>query len=60
MSTDQTTSTQRFYCPDCREWHETESLLEALKAEAEQIRIEQLNSSDRNLERGSGDDNNND
>jgi hypothetical protein len=34
---------QRFYCPGCQEYHETESLLEAVRAEAEKIRQEQNN-----------------
>jgi len=48
--------TQRFYCKGCQEYHEAPRLLDAVKAEAERIRIEQLNSSDRNLERGLDDE----
>jgi len=32
--------TQRFYCEGCQTWHETESLLEAVRAESERIRLE--------------------
>jgi hypothetical protein len=32
--------TQRYYCPGCQEWHETESLLEAVRVAAERIRME--------------------
>jgi len=31
---------QRFYCPGCCEWHETSRLLEAVREEAERIRVE--------------------
>jgi len=49
MTTDQTASTQprpqRFYCEGCQQWHEVESLLEAVRAEAEKIRLEKERSS---------------
>jgi hypothetical protein len=32
--------TQTFYCPGCREWHETPALLEAVRAEAERLERE--------------------
>jgi len=45
MTTDQTTLTQprsqRFYCSGCCEWHETPRLLEAVREEAERIRLEE-------------------
>lgn len=57
---DQTTPTQprtqRFYCPGCREWHESPRLLDAIRSEAERIRIEQRTPSDSNSERGLDDD----
>ena len=49
MTADQTATrlrTQRFYCEGCQQWHEVESLLEAVRLEAEQI--EKENNDDRN------------
>jgi hypothetical protein len=44
MTIDQTTPTQprtqRFYCKGCQEWHETPRLLDAVREEAERIRLE--------------------
>jgi len=36
----QTTPMQRFYCEGCQEYHEAESLLEAVRREGERIRLE--------------------
>jgi hypothetical protein len=35
------TPTQRFYCEGCQEYHEVESLLDAVREEAERMRVEE-------------------
>lgn len=39
-ATDQTTPKQTFYCSGCQQWHEVESLLEAVRRESEKIEKE--------------------